>query len=103
MPHVSIIFLGALAAALAVIGSLSGLVEVASLTFLIAFATVNLLAFKTLSFGRWISAAGAAGALLATVLLCMKLARTDPEALAILLTLILLSALLRYFIVRQKD
>jgi amino acid transporter len=103
VPHLSIILLGLLAAFLAVIGSLSGLVEVASLTFLITFATVNVIAARQLSSGRWISVAGAAGALLATVLLSLKLARTDPEALVILLLLILLAALLRPYLMTGRQ
>jgi amino acid transporter len=95
MPDVSIIFLGALAAVLAVIGSLSALVEVASLTFLITFATVNVLAAIHLTSGRWISFSGAIGAALATVLLSIKLAHTDPEALVILVILLSGAILLR--------
>ena len=102
IPHVSIIFLGALSAILAIIGSLSGLVEVASLTFLITFATVNVLAAKTLSARRWIPAAGAVGALLSAALLSMKLVKTDPEALVVLLVLILLAIFARPYLMGSK-
>jgi amino acid transporter len=102
IPHVSIIFLGALSAILAVIGSLSALVEVASLTFLITFATVNILAAITLPARRWIPVAGAAGALLSAVLLCRKLIKTDPIALVVLSILILLAVFLRPVLVAGK-
>jgi amino acid transporter len=102
IPHVSIIFLGVLSAVLAVIGSLSGLVEVASLTFLITFATVNILAAITLPARRWIPVAGAAGALLSSVLLCRKLIKTDPIALVVLSILILLAVFLRPVFVAGK-
>jgi amino acid transporter len=102
IPHVSIIFLGVLSAVLAVIGSLSGLVEVASLTFLITFATVNILAAITLPARRWIPVAGAAGALLSAVLLCRKLIKTDPIALVVLSILILLAVFLRPVLVAGK-
>jgi amino acid transporter len=103
VPDIAIIFLGAVAALLAVIGSLSGLVEVASLTFLITFATVNVIAALQLPKGRWISMGGAAGALLATVLLSMKLVKTDPEALVVLFVLILLAAVLRPYLMAGKE
>jgi amino acid transporter len=102
IPHVSIIFLGILSAVLAIIGSLSGLVEVASLTFLITFATVNVLAAKTLSGRRWIPLAGLAGALLAAGLLSMKLVKTDPVALGVLLVLILLAVFARPYLMAGK-
>jgi amino acid transporter len=103
IPHVSIIFLGGLAAALAVIGSLSSLVEVASLTFLITFATVNVLAAMTLPARRWIPVAGAAGALLSAVLLSLKLIKTDPLALVILIMLILLAVFVRLYLLAGKS
>jgi amino acid transporter len=102
IPHVSLVTLGVLSAVLAVIGSLSGLVEVASLTFLITFATVNILAAKTLPKRRWIPVAGAAGALLSTVLLSMKLIKTDPLALVVLVVLILLSVFVRPYLVADN-
>jgi amino acid transporter len=102
IPHVSIIFLGALSAVLAVIGTLQGLVEVASLTFLITFATVNILAAITLPVRRLIPVAGAAGALLSAVLLCRKLIRTDPLALIVLAVLILLAVFLRPYVVANQ-
>jgi amino acid transporter len=102
IPHISIIFLGALAAVLAVIGNLSGLVEVASLTFLITFATVNILAAMTLFRRRWIPVAGAAGALLSAGLLSMKLVKTDPLALVVLVVLILLAVFLRPYLMASN-
>jgi amino acid transporter len=102
IPHISIIFLGAFAAVLAVIGNLSSLVEVASLTFLITFATVNILAAMTLFRRRWIPVAGAAGALVSAGLLSMKLVRTDPLALLVLVILILMAVFLRPFLMASN-
>jgi amino acid transporter len=102
IPHVSVITLGVLSAGLAVIGNLSGLVEVASLTFLITFATVNILAAKPLPKRRWIPVAGAAGALLSTVFLSRKLIKTDPLALVVLVVLILLAVFVRPYLVADN-
>jgi len=91
VPDRALMGIGAVAAVLAVVGSLSTLVEAASLAFLFTFAVVNVLAFRHLHHGRWVSAAGALGAGAATVLLVWRFAHRDPVALAFLAGVVVLA------------
>lgn len=84
VPDRAIIFLGTLAALLAVVGSLSTLVEAASLVFLFTFGTVNWIATQYLSANRWIPwlGVGIAGAI--ALVLVLRLAILTPLTLALL-------------------
>lgn len=84
VPARSVIILGSFAALLAVTGSLSTLVESASLVFLFTFGTVNTLALKHLEVKRWIPWTGLnVGGIIMIILLC-RLAFIAPIALGIL-------------------
>lgn len=84
VPSRAVIVLGVPAGVLAAIGGLGTLVEAASLIFLGAFAAVATIAALT-GVGRRIPAAlGAAGAAGAAVALAVRLALTEPWALAVL-------------------
>ena len=61
MPDRAVIGLGALAAVLAAVGTLTTLVEAASLAFLFTFVVVCGLAFRARAGGRIVTAAGALG------------------------------------------
>ena len=101
VPDRALIGIGAGAAVLAVIGSLSTLVEAASLAFLFTFAVVNVLAFRHLDRGRWISAAGALGAAAATLLLVWRFAHRDPIALGFLAGVVLLATAGRHLLLAR--
>lgn len=78
IPNRAVIALGAVAATLAALGTLSGLVEAASLAFLLAFAVVCGLAFRQRAGTRWVTGFGALSAGAALVALAVHLMNTDP-------------------------
>ena len=85
VPDRAVLVLGAGAGALALAGSLSSLVEAASLAFLAAFAVVNVLALREQVGRRWVAVTalvvgGAVGAVLV-----VRLALTRPIALGAML------------------
>ncbi len=84
VPDRAIIFLGTLAALLAVVGSLSTLVEAASLVFLFTFGTVNWIATQYLSANRWIPWLGVGIAAAIALVLVLRLAILTPLTLALL-------------------
>jgi amino acid transporter len=84
IPDRAVVVLGLSSGALAVVGSLGGLVEAASLAFLGTFATVGWIAFRSRVGSRWITAAGALGAAAAAVALVVRLVTEDPLALGLL-------------------
>lgn len=93
VPDRSIIFLGFWAGVLAIIGSLSSLVEAASLVFATTFGIVNWLCFHESQKRKWIPAIGVLLAVITAVSLLFRVAISKPFAfggLALLLTLILL-------------
>jgi len=88
LPRRSIVLIGAGGAVLSVSGSLSGLVESASLLFLFLFSVVNILAFMESKKRRLISLIGAGGAMSAAALLLWRFATTAPELLFLLALMI---------------
>lgn len=76
VPDRAVIALGAASALLAVLGSLSTLVEVASLAFLVTFGSVNVIALEQLESRSWIPALGAILTAIVTVLLVIRLVST---------------------------
>ena len=101
VPDRAVIGLGVLAAAMAAIGSLDTLVETASLAFLFTFGVVCALAFRLNVGHRALTGFGALAAFLATGALMVRLARTDPPALIILVVLVLIAAFGRPFLLRR--
>ncbi|MGC1308304.1 MAG: APC family permease [Phormidesmis sp.] len=84
VPDRAVIFLGALAALLAVIGSLSTLVEGASLVFLFTFGIVNWIATQHLERTRWIPWIGVVVTAAIALVLIIRLAILAPTALTLL-------------------
>ncbi len=80
-PDRAVIILGVLAAVFASVGTLSTLVESASLAFLFTFAVVSSLAFLRNAGSRVLTGVGALGAGAATIALVVRLVRTAPLAL----------------------
>ncbi|GAB4253360.1 MAG: hypothetical protein Kow00129_14340 [Thermoleophilia bacterium] len=101
IPDRSVLFLGVLGALLASVGSLSQLVEAASLIFLFTFGAVNFIALRELERGRWVFGAGMLGAGAAGVTLVYELAHSAPYALGFLLLLVLLATVVRPYLLRR--
>jgi len=101
IPDRAVIGLGAFAAALAVVGTLSTLVEAASLAFLFTFAVVGALAFRERAGHRTVTGLGMVLGGAATVALIVRLVRTDPLALAFLTALVAIAVFLRPVLLRQ--
>ncbi len=95
VPDRAILMLGGLAALLAAIGSLTTLVESASLTFLFTFSVVSGLAFTQRVGRRWITVLGAVGAGGFTVALAVRLFQTHPLTLVVLGVLVLTAVFVR--------
>lgn len=87
VPDRAIILIGILAALLAVTGSLSTLVEAASLVFLFTFGTVNLIAIKKLDCHTWIPWTGITLSAVIMIFLISRLIFIEPVALCILIFL----------------
>lgn len=84
IPDRAVIILGILAALLAVTGSLSTLVESASLVFLFTFGTVNAIALRELDIRKWIPWTGIVVAALIMLILVGRLFLIAPLSLGIL-------------------
>ena len=102
-PYAAILCFGVLAAILSVTGSLSDLVEAASLVFLATFLTVNLICIRRLS-GRIIPLTGFILGLVLAAALVWRLAHKAPVSLGIVLCLDLVAYFVRPLLLRQtKD
>jgi amino acid transporter len=101
VPDRAVLGLGAAAALLAAIGSLTALVEAASLAFLFTFCVVCGLAFRQRAGLRTITGFGAAAGALAGAALVIRLVHTDPMALAMLGLLVVLAVFARPLILRH--
>ncbi len=93
IPNRAVIVLGAAAAILAAVGTLTTLVEAASLTFLFTFVVVCGLAFYQGAGVRVITGFGVLAGATASVALIVRLIETDPLALVFLGLLVLLAVL----------
>jgi amino acid transporter len=91
VPDRPVMIIGATGSLLAVAGSLSMLVEAASLAFLFTFASVNGIALFHCRKKRWIFALGGAGAAVAAVVLVGRLAVEAPLALGLLTIVVLIA------------
>lgn len=103
VPDRAVVTLGALAAALAVVGTLAALVEAASLAFLFTFAVVCGLAFRERAGSRLVTGLGALAASAATVALVVRLVRVDPWALAALGALVAIAVFVRPVVLRHTE
>ncbi|MCA9675080.1 MAG: APC family permease [Kofleriaceae bacterium] len=101
IPDRAVVALGVLAAILAAVGTLTSLVEAASLAFLTTFAIVCGLAFRERSGARVVTGLGAVAATAAAIALVDRLVRTDPLALAFLGGLVVVAVLGRPILLRH--
>jgi amino acid transporter len=89
VPDRSVVALGVFAAVLAALGTLTILVEAASLAFLFTFSAVCALAFQARAGSRLITGFGTLAAAAAGIALIVRLSRSDPLALGVLALLVL--------------
>lgn len=103
VPDRSIVTLGVIAALLAVTGSLSTLVESASLVFLFTFSTVNVIAIREVDCKKWIPWSGLSiGAIIMLVLL-FRLFIIAPIGLSILAGLAFIVIFVRPTILKKVE
>jgi amino acid transporter len=101
IPDRAVIALGISAALLAAIGTLTTLVEAASLAFLFTFAVVSGLAFHQRAGLRMITGFGAVTATFAAIALIIRLIQNDPLALFVLGILVLIAVFGRPILLRH--
>lgn len=103
VPDRSIVLLGVVAGTLAVLGSLSALVEAASLVFLCTFGIVNWLAYRESEKRRWLPAMGIGIAVVNGVGLLFRLVISKPMALSALTLIVVLIVLGRPFLLKKTQ
>jgi amino acid transporter len=103
VPQRAVLVLGALGTALAAIGTLGGLVEAASLTFLITFAGVNYLAATSSDELRLVPLLGAIAASSAGVVVTWRLATREPVSLAALALIAITAVAIRPLVLRRVE
>lgn len=101
IPDRAVILLGSAAAVLAAVGTLTTLVEAASLAFLFTFAVVCGLAFQQRVGLRVITGFGVLAGATASVALIVRLIQTDPLALVFLGLLVLIAVFGRPMLLRH--
>jgi len=101
IPDRAVVGFGVAAAVLAALGSLTTLVEAASLAFLATFAVVCALAYRERAGFRLATGAGAVGAAAAVIALITRLAENDPLALAFLAGIVLVVVVGRPALLRR--
>ena len=95
IPYWPVIGIGLLAGLLSIAGSLSSLVEAASLVFVVTFGIVNLLCARETGGPRWIGWAGVALCALIGLALTAHLAMDRPVPLALLAAMVLVAVFVR--------
>ncbi len=90
VPDGPMILVGVIATALAIMGSLSSLVEAANLVFLGTFMVVNLICWKQMETARWVPMVGVVLGTLVAIVLVLRLMVSAPVSLATLLLVALL-------------
>ena len=101
IPDRAVILLGTAAAVLAAVGTLTSLVEAASLSFLFTFSVVCGLAFLQRAGLRVITGFGALAGTAASIALVVRLISTDPLALVFLGLLVLIAVFGRPVLLRH--
>lgn len=101
VPDRAICLIGTIAAILAMAGSLSSLVEAASLIFIATFAVVNLIAARRIDDSHWVPWAGAILSSLLGLVLIYRLVQRQPWALSGIVVLIIAILFLRPMILKK--
>ena len=103
IPYNAIIILAGLAAVLAAIGSLSTLVDAASLIFLITFSAVNYISFQQKMKYKILSLFGSIACLIAIIVSSYNQFQERPIPLIIIVVFIFLALIGRPFILRKMN
>ena len=101
IPARAVIVIAAIAALLSVVGSLTGLVEAASLVFLVAFGAVNIIALRNEAGSSLVASVALAVGGVVGLFLIYRLATTKPIPLGVIVALMLASYFLRPWILRR--
>jgi amino acid transporter len=101
VPDRAVIGLGIASAILAAVGTLTALVEAASLAFLFTFAVVCAIAFRQRTGFRAVTVLGALGATAASAALIVRLSQTEPLVLLFLGLLVLIMVFVRPMMLRH--
>lgn len=101
VPDRAVVGLGMLAAVLALVGTLSALVEAASLSFLFTFAVVCGLAFRARAGSRFVTGLGALATTAAAIALVYRLANHEPLALGFLAAVVGIAVFVRPVLLRH--
>lgn len=103
IPDHAVLLIAGVAAVLSVTGSLSSLVEAASVVFLAAFSAVNVIALRECEGRKWVAWTGIGlGAVVGAVLI-YRLVTTKPVALGIVLVLVAACIWLRPWLLSKFD
>ncbi|MCB0661640.1 MAG: amino acid permease [Saprospiraceae bacterium] len=89
IPWLAIVIIAGFAGLLSAIGSLSTLVDAASLIFLVTFGTVNFIAFREKIKWHWLSLIGFGGCLAAAIASTIRQFQINPVAIGIVLFLLM--------------
>lgn len=103
IPYYGIIILAGFSAVLATIGSLSTLVDAASLIFLITFAIVNYISYRQKIKYKLISLIGSIACLIAILLSSFEQIQKNPIPLIIIMFFILFALIGRPFILKKMN
>src|SRR5665648_368490 len=103
IPYYAIIIMAGLASVLATIGSLSTLVDAASLIFLITFAIVNLISYQQKVKYRMVSLIGAVACFIAILLSSYEQFQQKPIPIIIILVLIFFAIIGRPYILKKMN
>ncbi|MDA3892563.1 MAG: APC family permease [Salinivirgaceae bacterium] len=103
IPYYAIIIMAGLAAVLATIGSLSMLVDAASLIFLITFAIVNFISYQQKMKYRILSLIGSIACFIAILLSSYEQFQNRPIPLIIILVFIIFTLIGRPYILRKMN
>ncbi len=103
IPDRAVIALGLVAGALAISGSLSSLVEAASLVFVTTFGVVNYVCARRIGSRNLIAWCGTGLCIAIGVVLVYHLAKSQPIPLMILAVLIILSIVVRPILLRNRS
>ncbi|WP_316015567.1 APC family permease [Roseobacter sp. HKCCA0434] len=101
IPSVGVLVIGAVAAALAVLGSLTALVEAASLIYVVTFGIVNWLCWREADRVRWLPMAGIVGCAGLGVLLAWREATHHPFGLMALGGMVAVAIFVRPWLLRR--
>ncbi|WP_340115046.1 APC family permease [Maribellus mangrovi] len=101
IPYYALLSIAGLASLLAILGSLGSLVDAASIIFLFAFGTVNLIAFQQKVSFKWISLVGAIGCGLAIAADIIEQMHQIPFVIAGLLVVTAAIFILRPYLLKK--